>query len=366
MKEKRLLPDGLAVYGGLALLLVLGLAAFVFRQDFSFREKRYLAEAPRNFSLAQWTLHDDLEAFLSDQVPLRQPLVQLDASVQALTGRSVQLGAWPVGDALVEQPVRADADTLLRRVEALREFAGGIPCRFLTPPTAGMLRMEDMTPARQAVYAEESALYALVTAQEGFIPVEEAFRASAAPVYYRTDHHWNGTGAYLAYRALCGAMGLTPLEREDFRLTEYGPFLGTTCARSGLPFVRPDTLECAEPDLPLRMTADGETFDRLIFPEEAASWDGYAVYLKGNHGLVTIENPAGHGTLFVCKDSFANSVIPLLAAHFARICAVDARYYAGSFRDALEEAGGADEILFLYSLDSLANDTSIPRKLRGR
>ena len=366
MKEKRLLPDGLAVYGGLALLLALGLAAFVFRQDFSFREKRYLAEVPGNYSLARWTLNEDLEAFLSDQVPLRQPLVHLDASVQALTGRSAQLGAWPVGDALVEQPVRTDAGVLVRRVEAMREWAGDTPCRFLTPPTAGMLRMAEMTPARRAVYAEEGALYALVTSQEGFIPIEEAFRASAAPVFYRTDHHWNGTGAYLAYRALCGAMGLTPLDREAFRLTEYGPFLGTTCARSGLPFVRPDTLECAEPGLPLRMTADGETYDRLIFPEEAASWDGYAVYLKGNHGLVTVENPAGKGTLFICKDSFANSVIPLLAAHFSRICAVDARYWSGSFRDALAEAGDVDEILFLYSLDSLANDTSIPRKLRDR
>ena len=70
MKDRRFLPDGLAVGAGLALLLMLGVAALVFRQDFSFWEKRYLAEPPRNFSLADWTLNADLEQYLSDQLPL--------------------------------------------------------------------------------------------------------------------------------------------------------------------------------------------------------------------------------------------------------------------------------------------------------
>ena len=36
----------------------------------------------------------------------------------------------------------------------------------------------------------------------------------------------------------------------------------------------------------------------------------------------------------------------------------------GSFRDVLDAAGQADRILYLYSLDSLVNDTAITRKLR--
>lgn len=366
VKDRRFLPDGLAVGAGLALLLMLGVAALVFRQDFSFWEKRYLAEPPRNFSLADWTLNADLEQYLSDQLPLRRLFVGVDSQARALTGRAVQLGAWPVGDAIVEKPVPAQADALRRRVQALRDFAGEIPCLFLTPPTAGMLRMAEMSPARRAVYAQEAEAYDALTRQEGFVPLRTAFAESPEPVYYRTDHHWNFQGAYLAYRAYCGAAGLTPRETDAFSLSSFGPFLGTTYSRSGLPFAKADTLICPESKESVTVRFDGETYDHMIFPEQAETYDGYAVYLKGNHGVVTVENPAGErGTLFICKDSFANSVIPFLSAHYRRIVAVDARYSQVPFAQALAEAGEVEEILFLYSLDSLANDTSIARRLRA-
>ncbi len=366
MKEKRFLPDAAAVGGALALLLMLGLAAFLCRQDFSVWEKRYLAETPGNYSLTDWTLNSDLENYLSDQLPFRRLFVGLDAQVQALTGRASQLEAWPVGGAIVEKPVQADADALLRRVQALRDFAGDIPCFFLTPPTAGMLRMEEMSPARRAVYAREAALYDALTREEGFVPLRSVFEESPESVYYRTDHHWNFQGAYLAYCAYCREAGLTPFAKDAFDILSCGSFLGTTASRSGLLFVRADPLICPESKTPVTVQFDGETYDHMIFPDQAETWDGYAVYLKGNHGVVTVENPAAEkGTLFLCKDSYANSVIPFLAAHYRRIVAVDARYYAGSFAQALEEAGEVEEILFLYSLDSLANDTAIIRKLRS-
>ena len=58
-----------------------------------------------------------------------------------------------------------------------------------------------MSPARRAVYAQEAEAYDALTRQEGFVPLRTAFAESPEPVYYRTDHHWNFQGAYLAYRA---------------------------------------------------------------------------------------------------------------------------------------------------------------------
>ncbi len=367
MKKRQFLPKGTAAYGALLALLLLGIGAFLFRTDFSFWEKRYLAGLPRSFSLTSWTLQDDLETYLSDQIPFRHQLVNLDSSVQVLTGRAAQLDAWPTGGVVVEKPVQVEKDTLLRRVEGLRAVAGEIPYFFLTPPTAGMMHMNEMTAPRKAVYAEESVLYDSLSAQPGFIPLLDSFRDSAAPVFYNTDHHWNLHGAYLAYCAYCQAADLTPLPLEDYTLTEYAPFYGTTYSRSGLPFARADTLICAEPQKAVTLIADGETYDHLLFPEEAQTYDGYAVYLKGNHGILTIETPsAPEETLLIFKDSFANSMIPFLCPHYSQIIAVDARYYPSSFYQALADAGHADRILFLYSLDSLANDTSIARKIQKR
>ena len=54
MKRKLRLADGPAVYGTLALLFALGIAACLFPEDFSVWEKRYLADAPSNYSLEKY------------------------------------------------------------------------------------------------------------------------------------------------------------------------------------------------------------------------------------------------------------------------------------------------------------------------
>lgn len=376
MKQKNSLPDGLAVYGGLALLLLLGVAAFLFPTDFSVWERRVLAEAPSNYDLVDWTLQTDLEAYLSDQIPFRRALVNAYACLETATGRAVQLDAWPQMDGqgklrFIERPVSADNDAVQKRIDALNALAGEIPHWFLTPPTAGSLLRDQMTGFRSAVYGEETALYKILFQQENAVRVLADFAVTPnAGLYFRTDHHWNLEGAWTAYACYCEAAGLTPAKESQFAWVtgENAPcFYGTTYSRSGLPFAAADDLSYAEPLFPvtLRVLDDGTEYDRLIFPEEAETYDGYALFLKGNHGLMEIINPeAPERTLFVCKDSFANCVLPFLAANYSRIVAADARYLSGTLNEALEAAGDVDEVLFIYSLDSLATDTSILRKIK--
>ncbi len=376
MKQKKILPDGLAVYGSLALLLLLGVAAFVFRTDFSVWERRFLAETPANYSITDWTLQTDLETYLSDQIPFRRTLVNTHALLETATGRAVQLDAWPQMDGegnlrFIEKPVSATSEAVQKHMDALEALAGDLPHRFLTPPTAGSLLRDQMTGVRSAVYDGDAELYKEVFQRENAVRVLADFAVTPnAELYFRTDHHWNLSGAWTAYQCYCEAAGLTPAEKTQFTWVtgDSAPrFYGTTYSRSGLPFAKADALEYAEPLFPvtLRVLDDGTEYNHLIFPEEADTYDGYAVFLKGNHGLIEIENPAApERTLFVCKDSFANCVLPFLSANYSRIVAADARYLSGTLNDALKEAGQVDEVLFVYSLDSLATDTAILRKTK--
>ena len=376
MKQKNSLPDGLAVYGGLALLFLLGVAAFLFPTDFSVWERRVLAEAPSNYDLVDWTLQTDLEAYLSDQIPFRRALVNTYACLETATGRAAQLDAWPQMDGegslrFIEKPVSATEEAVQKRIDALNSLAGDLPHWFLTPPTAGSLLRDQMTGFRRTVYDEETALYKILFQQENAVQVLVDFAVTPnAGLYFRTDHHWNLAGAWTAYTCYCEAIGLAPAEESQFAWVtgENAPrFYGTTYSRSGLPFAAADDLSYAEPLFPLtlRVLDDGTEYDRLIFPEEAETYDGYALFLKGNHGLLEIINPeAPERTLFVCKDSFANCVLPFLAANYSRIVAADARYLSGTLNEALAAAGQVDEVLFIYSLDSLATDTSILRKIK--
>lgn len=361
------LPDGLAVTLGLALMLAAGLfAAFWPQGDFSDFERRYLSSAPSVPSLTDWTTDKEVESYLSDRIPFRRVMVGIDATVNVLTGRRTQLETWPVGGTFLEQPVSGTTEALSRRMTQLEEAAqrAGAPWRLLVPTSHGYLLHEDMNALLQPLYAAEGPLYAALAESEQYVPLGADFSADTA--YYATDHHWSLQGVYAAYQAYCRSVGLTPLALEEYSVTSYEGFYGTTYSRSGYPFAKADTLMCAQPEEGVNLTIldDGKEYDSLIFPEHADTYDGYAVYLGGNHGLLEITNAnAPQGTLLVFKDSFANSLLPLLSAHYSRIVAMDARYYAGNFSDAMAYAGQVDQVLYVYSLDSLLNDTMVARKI---
>ena len=374
MKEKHKfrIPDRVVVVAGLLLLLAAGLAAILAQGgEFSVWERRYLAERPSVPDLAYWKTDKAVESFLTDHVPGRRTLVTLDNSVEFLTGRGSQLGAWYTAGTLVEPPVPVEISSLetkLRRFGRIADSAG-VPWYLLSPRSHGWLLRGRMVPIVAGAYDSESEGYALLDASPNTVRMPEAFNADPDSMYYKTDHHWTLQGAYQAYLALSGSLGYEPLPLESFRLTGYDGFKGTTLARSGLPSLWQDTLNCAEPETAVTMTAydhwEETVSDHLIFPEEASTWDGYAVYLRGNHGTLIIDRPdAPEGTLIVYKDSMANCLLPLLSQHFRRIIAVDARYDDGIFSDALTRSDDIKAILCVYSLESLANDTEITRKAK--
>ena len=372
MENKRRIPDGVAVTAGLLLLLLCGLAAiFAGGGEYDEVERRYLADRPGELNLADWKTDRETEAFLKDHTPARHALVALDSCGLFLTGRNSQLGAWVVSGAVVEPPVRADARALeskLRRFSKLAEEAG-VPWWLVTPESHGFLLRKQMNSLLAGVYAQEAESYAYLAAQPQNVTLPAAFSENPEEMYYRTDHHWTLRGAYQAYLALAEPLGYEPLALDDFRLTQYEGFHGTTLSRSGLPGLWQDTLLCAEPTSSVQLICedrDGKTTaDRLIFPEAADGEDGYAVYLNGNHGVAILERPdAPEGTLIVFRDSMASCLLPLLSQHFRRVIAVDARYDTGTFSEALARSEDTKAVLFLYSLESLVNDTEITRKAR--
>ena len=366
MKGKHFsLSDRTAVWLGLGLLLAAGLYAILWpHADFSDAERRYLASAPSVPSLTHWKTDKETESWLSDRVPFRSALVGIDAVSEVATGRRTLLGAWPAAGAFLEQPVRGSAQTARRRLQQFGKLAESLnaPWQVIVPRSHGYLLRNRMNGLLREQYAQEEAIYSVLESDAHFSDVLPD-GTDPETLYYRTDHHWTLAGAYRAYEACCRADGLPVVPPEEFERSTFDGFFGTTRSRSGLPAFRGDTLECAEPRGTVQMTTDGETFDCLIFPEQAETYDGYAVYLNGNHGILEITNPdAPGGTLLVYKDSFANCLLPLLAADYRKIVAVDARYYAGTFSEAAAAAGAADKVLFVYSPDSLVNDTSVAGK----
>lgn len=367
MTKKRVSRDTAAVLLTLLLLLAAGLYALLWPHPvFSDSERRYLTERPGVPSLSAWKTDRELEDYLSDRVPFRPALIGTDAVLRIALGERTLLEAWPAAGAILEPPVAGSPSVVTRRLEQFGALAGAldVPWNILVPETHGYLLRNQMNTLLRGQYLAEEKLFEPLTADPHFLDV---FPEGTDPweVYYRTDHHWTLQGAYQAYLACCRADQQSPLALDDFTLSRYPGFLGTTQSRSALPPLQPDTLVCAEPRASVRLILQEQDteYDHLIFPQRAETYDGYAVYLDGNHGMLEIRNEdAPGGALLVYKDSFANCLLPLLAANYSRIVAVDARYYTGSFSEAAAAAGTVDRLLFLYSLDSLVNDTAVARK----
>ena len=92
--------------------------------------------------------------------------------------------------------------------------------------------------------------------------------------------------------------------------------------------------------------------------EKTDGSDPYEIFLSGPKSLLRIENPNAQAErkLLVFRDSFAASLLPLLAEGYSEITLVDIRYLSptmlGKFIDC-----SAQDVLFLYSA-SVLNDSS--------
>ena len=84
---------------------------------------------------------------------------------------------------------------------------------------------------------------------------------------------------------------------------------------------------------------------------EAYTKNQYGFFLNDNHAFIEIHTGYNPGkTLFVIKDSYANSLIPLLTTHYENIYVVDLRYYNGKLFQLMEqyEPEQGMDVLVLY------------------
>lgn len=341
------------------------------RKTFSESERRYLAEPPRITaeSLKNWTFDDAAETYLADQLPGRDALVGLNAYTVLLSGRQVSTEIWQDREGyLVEAPVEAGPDQVqkrLRRIAALGEKTG-LPVYILTVPSAGYVRRATLPQALANLYYPEELILREIADAPGVIPVPltETFWQRGQGWYYRTDHHWTGEGAYAAYRVFMETAGHDALPYDSWYHHTVAGYVGSTRSRSALWLTRGDTLTIDEPmntQVQVTFSDDDTAYDGLFFYDHLNEYDWYPLFLDGNHPVTVVENraaPADAPTLVLVKDSFGNTLAPLLIPSYKQIVLVDPRYYRGSVADLCTEYGAA-ELLFCYSLERIATDLNL-------
>lgn len=359
-----------ALFGGF-LLSVLALFLFLPKQDFSEKEKRYLAEKPElsweNISSGEFA--SEVETYLADNMPGRDFFVGLNAYVDLLTNRQVTKDVYLAeGDRLVEAPIVWDEAAAERNMNALNEFADQVGCSvdLMLVPSAGYV-LRDTVVGLQDPYVDDQIIeniYAMAGESLTCRDLLPAFTGAedVGGLYYRTDHHWTSRGAYTAYSAYMDMLGRGYPVEEDFSVERYDGFLGSTYSRSGLWLTEGESVELWKNDTAFTVT-NGETeqpHDGLFYTERLQELDKYTVYLDGNHSSVTIENPdaKGKGKLLVIRDSYANCLGTFLANSYESVTLVDLRYYKKPVSELLAGEEFTD-VLVCYSLSNFMTDTNL-------
>lgn len=169
-------------------------------------------------------------------------------------------------------------------------------------------------------------------------------------IYFNTDHHWTGLGAYYAYQAFCeqtnqDALSLTDCTEKTIDGFE-GSFFDTDSSLS------PDTVHYWEFPYQThaqRQVEEGdEMIDASVYYEGAEGSGAYITFIQGDSSLFieyNDENKNGK-KIAVVKESYGNAFVPYLTNNYEEVHIIDFRYFTQNLKEYMEK-NGITEVLFL-------------------
>ena len=313
----------------------------------------------------------DFETYTTDQFIGRDAWVDLKARTERALGKKENNNVYFAdNDTLITRFDQPAADRVTENLNYVNKFVENvdIPVVFSLIPTQACIwadRLPEGAPnaSQTDLMTQAQGAVTGATWADVYTPLMEH---KDEDIFYRTDHHWTSLGAYYGYTGLASALGYTPVPLTDYTPTVRSTeFYGTVFSSSGVRWVKPDTITTYVPDDGI--TVVSHTYDnsgnpveeqRALYVESFLSVkDKYSMFLGGNQSLGVVKNannPDGP-KLLIIRDSYADSLVPFLTAHYSEIHLIDPRYYHLSVKDYVEQ-NGIDQALVLYSVPNFVTD----------
>ena len=320
----------------------LGMFVFVFseKKTFSENENKNLAKFPE-FTLKSLESGDftaDLEEYMKDHFPLRDPLMKLKTKAQLAAGYK-RIGDVHIGkDRLFQQVDKPDVSSFVASSNKLFSAIENkdITTSVILLPSASEI-YENELPSYTEHIDEKTVINDILSqidCDNAIDPTDMLLEKKAENnLFYTTDHHWTTYGAYLAYVELMEAWGMEAQPLDAFTVeTVSNEFYGTAWRNAGMKWITPDEIEYyrfdGDEDYTMTINDNGTVFEGFYDRSYLDVTDQYSSFISGNNAYVTIEKNGveDRERLLLVKDSFGHSLAPFLAYHFD-LEIVDLRYY---------------------------------------
>ncbi|MDY2847459.1 MAG: DHHW family protein [Oscillospiraceae bacterium] len=185
-------------------------------------------------------------------------------------------------------------------------------------------------------------------------------------IYFRTDHHWTGRGAYYAYTAFCKTAGIDFPDLGEYEERSKEGFVGSLYSYTNDPVLKahPETFYYYIP--PAQFSAQAYRYNDLaslgptsVFHEYASGGNMYGMFLGGDNMHVKITSDSGTGRkLVIFKESYGNAIAPYFVNGFDEIYVIDIRYFGVNAVDYIKSIGATD-VLFVDNIFAANTGTLI-------
>ncbi len=330
---------------------------------YSESEKRELQQMP-DFtvnSVMSGEFTSKFDKYASDQFFARDSWVLAKGLSQYFIGQRKLNGVYITDNAYIRE-LTVNEERLNNNLDAIASLAekSNIPVTLLVAPEASTI-YEDKLPLGE-MSKEKFVLEKVYEKLGGKVnvvyPKDTLLEHRDEYIYFRGDHHWTMRGALYAYNALRGRE-----ERYEFT-TIADDFKGTMVTKAGvkLPWISLDKIDVpvgiSNDNFAISVNRGGADEDgEMYYPEFLQEFDKYRFFQGGDQPLMAIGS-TGEGSALVLKDSFANVMLPYLAKDRKTTYVADTRYNRQSQAE-YAKAMGVDEIILIYSPDSLSNEFSL-------
>ena len=332
---------------------------------YSEREKRTLTQKPK-FTVANFIsgeFSDELEKYLTDQVPLRDGWVTMKTYMELAIGKRESVGVYICKDKyLMDKFTSYSKKQLVANAAALVDLqeklaAEGISMNTILVPMAAQV-LTDKLPAYAPVADYAAILQVLTDAGVDTTDVLSALVAhSSENIYYRTDHHWTSLGAYYAY---CAWRGIEPNVDEWTQEVLCDDFYGTTWNKVPLPTVPAEEITAWYKHINRSVSYNNGQYetDSIYERKYLSGSDQYAVFLNSNQAQTVIEGSGKSGKLLLIKDSYGNTFSQFPVEDYAEVHVLDLRFFKGNVVEYAKENSITDALV-LYGVQNFVKDTNL-------
>lgn len=177
-------------------------------------------------------------------------------------------------------------------------------------------------------------------------------------IYFGSDHHWTGLGAYYAYTAFAETNDLDVLSLEDCTENQIEGFTGTfmnTVSTLDQDTVHYWTLPYSVTMNITDQNGNVTSYDGPYYSGAAAGDYTYGVFILGDNTLTVLKSESDKAQpgkkIAVIKESYGNAMVPYLTNNYEEVHVIDFRYFTEDLPTYCLQ-NGIEEVLFINGVMS--------------